>query len=144
MNAKPFIYATLSFGILLSAGCMSDAVNTVENYDKAALPLQMRDVRIVTDQKLASRVAVQQIHTSNPSPEKPVIRMQAEVENLTREPLSVNYLIEWYDDDGMRVDGAAAGWKQLRLASRESYSLVSTAPSPKARDFRIKLLAVEE
>lgn len=132
---------TLVALMLALAGCRS-SVNTVENLDKAALPEALRDARIVTDVGLADTVAVTRLSSAVAA--TGVLRMQAEIENLSGSPQTVNMLVEWYDGDGMRVASPNEGWQQLRLMGRESRSIVMAGPNATAKDFRIKLLEAND
>lgn len=125
----------------IAAGCRS-TVNTVENLDKAAMPTVIRDARIVTDAGLDGMVAVTRLSTAVAA--TGVMRLQVELENLSSDPETFNLLLEWYDGDGMRVFSPNEGWQQIRMMARESRSLVYAAPNPTAKDFRIKLLELND
>lgn len=135
---KPILILPLV--ILLGAittGCRT-AVNTVENAEKSAIITPIKDTRIIGDRSLEDRIGIVRMHTAMAP--TGIMRMQAEITNFTNSIQDINYQIEWYDANGMVISQAGNGWQQLQFMARESRSLAFTAPSPLAKDFRIKLL----
>lgn len=137
---------TLSFillaGLSLMLGCTGVSVNTVENADKSAAMHILRDTRVDTDAHLADDFGIVRLNTAENA--AGLLRVQAEMENFTRKRMTVNFALEWYDASAMRIDTAGGGWQQVAFEPRESRSMVFTAPSREARDFRIKLQNAKE
>ncbi|MBQ9693335.1 MAG: YcfL family protein [Kiritimatiellae bacterium] len=132
-----------TLGILLAVtGCTGVSVNSVENANKSAMMQIIADKRVDTDPHLADDFGIVRLNTAENA--AGILRVQAEMENFTRDPLTVNLKVEWYDANAMRIDTAGGGWQQQVFNPRESKSIAFTAPSRDARDFRIKLQAIED
>lgn len=139
---KRSLYLWLSLCLMALSGCSVISINSVENAEKSARMRMLADARVDTDPHLADRVGVVRLNSA--VNQGGFMRIQAEVENFTYAPLSVNLHIDWYDGDAMRVDVAGDAWLEIPFEARESRSLVFVAPNRSARDFRIKLLAVSK
>lgn len=126
----------------LLVGCSSASINTVENARKSAAMQVMRDARVDTDLNLADDFGVVRLNTAENA--AGILRVQAEMENFTRSRMTINAMIEWYDETAMRIDTAGGGWQQYVFEPRESRSVVFTAPSREARDFRLKMLNADD
>ncbi len=122
--------------VSLMAGCAS-TINTVENANKSAAMRIMDDTRIETDAHLAEDFAIVRMNKAENA--AGFLRVQMEMENFTRSYLTVYAKIEWYDENAMIIETAGGGWQQYVFEPRESRSVVFTAPSRNARDFRLKL-----
>lgn len=140
MKKQVAFLALAALGLLV--GCSSDSVNTVENARKFAAMQVMRDARVDTDLNLADDFGVVRLNAAENA--AGILRVQAEMENFTRSRMTINAMIEWYDETAMRIDTAGGGWQQYVFEPRESRSIVFTAPSREARDFRLKMLNVDD
>jgi len=126
-----------SCAVLLTAGCAT-TVNTVENADKTGVREMVRDRRVVSDRTLENRIAVVGINqVQTPAG---FLRVQVEFYNLKRTVQSFFYTLEWFDADGMRVETATGGWTEQQILARESLFVTFTAPSPRAKDFVLKMV----
>jgi uncharacterized protein YcfL len=135
-NATGVGLAVLACAVLVS-GCAT-TVNTVENADKAGVREMVNDKRVVSDRTLENRIAVVGINQmQTPAGFQ---RIQLEIYNLKRTIQSFFYTVEWFDADGMRVETATGGWTEQQILARESLFLTFTAPSPRAKDFVVKLV----
>ena len=121
---------------LLFGGCQN--VNTYENAESRATPTYAADKRVVTDNTLAGTVRVVSINQATVSGN--LLKIQATVENLKSSVRTVNYKFEWTDQDGMATNGIVQYWQPLVLAGRETVTVSSVAISPKAVDFKLKLV----
>lgn len=126
-----------SCAVLLAAGCAT-TVNTVENADKAGVREMVRDKRVVSDRTLENRIAVVGLNQMQTA--AGFLRVQAEFYNLKRTVQNFFYTVEWFDADGMRVETATGGWTEQQILARESLFLTFTAPSPRAKDFVLKMV----
>ncbi len=132
---------SVCLAVLACAGLMSGCattVNTVENADKAGVREMVRDKRVVSDRTLENRIAVVGINQTQTT--SGFQRIQIEVYNLKRTVQSFFFTVEWFDADGMRVETATGGWSEQQILARESLFLTFTAPSPRAKDFVVKLV----
>lgn len=131
-------YALVLTGIITMTGCASSTVNSVENLDKSASMTILRDMRVETDLSFADDLGVVRINSAENA--AGLLRVQLELENFTNSRLQANAMIEWYDGSAMRIDSAGGGWQQYVFEPRESRSILFTAPTRDARDFRLKLM----
>jgi len=121
-------------GTVLMAGCYS--VNTVENAEKHATPQVVPDRRVVWDNTLAGKLAVGPVIESVVAGN--LRHIQLEVTNQYAYLQKFVYQVEWYDQQGMKIDMPANGWKRLDLQAHETSTIAATAVSPAAVDFKIK------
>ena len=141
---KPFTLLLPALSLLFvlgTTGCSSSSVNSIENAEKNAAMTILRDCRVVTDDSLEDRLVPVRLNTATNA--AGILRLQIEVENLSRKRISAYAILDWYDGDAIRLDTAGGGWQQYVFEPRESRSLTFTAPTPSAKDFRLKLIEAE-
>ncbi len=117
------------------SGCSS--VNTVTRAENVGSPNIVNDRRITTDPGLEGNVSVIEVAEGQVSGN--LAKIQVTLVNKTRRALTVNYLFEWRDLDGMQVSASSSTWKSLRLMGGEVRSISAVAPTPNAVDFMLKL-----
>lgn len=119
--------------LLLFAGCAS--VNTVQNEYFGANRTIVADERIITDAGTNDIAKVVAVSVASGD----LLTVQVEVVNRKTRMFEFNYKFEWYDQNGVLIqpDGP---WKTRQIEAGESLMLVDTAPSPKAKDFRVKFI----
>lgn len=123
-------------GALLLAGCAT-TVNTVENADKAGRRTMITDKRVVTDYSLHKKCTIVGLNTT--TADNGFLRVQLEVQNNRDSSYSFFHNIQWFDEAGMRVSTASQNWTEQQIMGRQSLFLIYTAPSVRARDFRVEL-----
>jgi uncharacterized protein YcfL len=128
---------SVAAAVALLAGCAT-TVNTVENADKAGVREMVADRRVVSDRTLENRVIVVGINQSQT--DAGFLRVQLEFYNKKRTIQNFFYTVEWFGADGMRVETATGGWTEQQVMARESLFLTFTAPTPRAKDFVVKLV----
>lgn len=126
-----FLCASLS----LLAGCVS-TVNTVERAAPIGQRQMVNDKRIITDAGLNRAVRIIAV---NETPGE-FLKVQVEVLNTTHSLKSFNYRFEWFDANGMQVNTSASTYLPRQIEGKESLFLSAMAPTPTARDFRLKLI----
>lgn len=94
--------------------------------------------RIITDASLARKVRI--IGMNETTVSNDMLQVQVEVLNTTRRVQRFNYAFEWYTLDGMLITTPPTTWKSRQIEGGESIFLTAVAPSPNAKDFRLKLL----
>ena len=134
MNKPILILAALAATVFIG-GCSS--VNTVTRAENVGSPNIVNDRRINTDPGLTGNIAVIEVAEGQVSGN--LTKIQATLVNNTRRALTVNYLFEWRDLDGMQVSASSSTWKSLRLMGGEVRSISAVAPNPRAVDFMLKL-----
>jgi uncharacterized protein YcfL len=67
-----------------------------------------------------------------------MLRIQVDVQNRTDWPKPIAYRVDWLDQNGKVLDVSASPPITWTLDGKEATSIAVTAPTPLARDFRIK------
>lgn len=73
-----------------------------------------------------------------------IMKAQATLKSKDRDTLSFQYRFDWYDANGMEINSGAGSWKPLLITGRESKTIQSVAPDPRAKEFKLKIRATEE
>ncbi len=68
-----------------------------------------------------------------------IMRAQATVRSKDKDTLPFQYRFDWYDSDGIELNSGAGSWKPLILNGRETKTIQSVAPDPRAKEFKLKL-----
>ena len=68
-----------------------------------------------------------------------LLKIQVNLENLTKQALNLNYKIEWMDEDGIVINDSSAVWMPLYVRGAENVAVQSVASTPKAKNFWLKL-----
>lgn len=140
MRTNRFLPPTAALlAVFTLTGCRSTSVNTVENANKSGQTQMISDQRVLTDQTLNNIVRIVGVNTA--TGQEGFLRIQVQIENRTREARNFTYSVEWYDENGMLIDLPTGGLAQPRtIEARETLAIGATAPTPRAKDFRIKFL----
>lgn len=123
-------------GILLLAACSS--MNTLEPAQPVAQRTMLADKRVITDTSLYSRVRILGVNTATGP--AGFLKIQVEVENTTLSRQAFTYRVEWFDEQGMIINLPTTTAIPRTLEARETASITATAPTDRAKDFRIKFL----
>jgi len=115
---------------LLMLGFVGTGCDTVNTYTS--------DSQNITDSELNDVARVTNIRKSRVSGD--LLRVQADVVNTDDDDEVFNYKFEWFDADGNMLDSPFSNWQRLQIAPRESMTISGTATSPKATDFKLKLI----
>lgn len=121
---------------LLGTGCA--AVNSVERAQPRANPNYIADKRIEPDvslSKSAQIVRVQETTVGNG-----LLKIQVELYNTRKRRCDIQYRFEWIDESGFLIDSVMTRWTPLSIAAQESILISGVAPTPRAVDFRLKLI----
>jgi uncharacterized protein YcfL len=130
--------ACLGFAVLLAAGCNTQRVNSIEPAQTTGQREMVNDKRVLADQSLHNSVRLLGVNKAE-TPEG-FLRIQVEVQNETRRAKAFTYRVEWFDLQGMMMESASTPAMPRTIESRETVTITAIAPSPAAKDFRIKLL----
>lgn len=139
MKPRPTLIAGFaSVGLVLAVSGCKTTVNTLEPGQPTAQREMLPDKRVITDASLNRRMRVLGINSiTTPAG---FLKIQIEVQNLTSSLKSCTYRIEWFDEHAMIINSATATALPLSLEGRETKSVTALAPTPMAKDFRIKFL----
>lgn len=133
-----YLTALCAAAVLVVAGCRSTSVNTLEPASKSGQPQMISDERVLTDQSLNDSVRFIGVNTVTGA--EGFLKIQVQMENVTRKARSFTYRVEWFDENGMIVDLPTASARPRTIEAREVLVITATAPTPRAKDFRIKFL----
>ncbi len=109
--------------VLLLVGIAGPAANAAGIEDKIEIMGQLKDVKVV---EIQARVR------------NGLLFVQTEMENLSPNTQQVFYRIKWLEESGFQAWDDEA-WKTLVLYGHQRQTLVSSAPTPMAKDFRVIL-----
>jgi uncharacterized protein YcfL len=71
-----------------------------------------------------------------------LLRIDATLNNDSRNPKRVAYKLRWIDREGMRA-AEEESWKPLMLYEKSNQLITAVAPTPKAVDYKIILMGQE-
>ena len=126
-------------GVLVGlTGCRSTSVNTLEPASQTGQTQMISDQRVLTDQTLNNIVRIVGVNTATGA--EGFLKIQVQMENRTRKARSFTYRVEWFDENGMLIDLPTAVARPRTIEAREVAVINATAPTPRAKDFRIKFL----
>lgn len=127
------LFLPLATVALLLGGCAT--VNTTQTPDVRENRQMIADERLITDAGTDGIARILGVNVADNG----FLRVQVELENRRARMFTVHYKFEWYDQNGMLVqpDGP---WKTRQLEGRETVVITDVAPTPQAKDFRLKLL----
>jgi uncharacterized protein YcfL len=128
-------------GFAFTAGCATN-VNSVSRADSQATPTLVNDKRVITDASLAGLVRIVSVNESVVSGN--LKKIQVTLENAKNDTRTISYKFEWTDQDGMATNSIVQSWQSLSFSGRETLTVSSTAISPKAVDFTLKLKEVSQ
>ncbi len=123
--------------LLLALGCATN-VNTVERANPQAKPDMIADKRIITDASLGGLIRIVSVNESIVSGN--LKKVQVTLENGKNNTRRVSYKFEWIDQDGMATNSVVQSWQSLSFAGSETQMVSAVAISPKAVDFKLKLV----
>jgi uncharacterized protein YcfL len=136
MRPKKLILAfCVAAGMVAANGC-NRSINTVERADPLGRPQVVNDRRIETDPTLSEKASVVRVYETKVGD---LTKVQVDILNTRTTQREISYKFEWYDDAGMLVNSPMSDWKPQTMLGGEKVSLVSIAPNPRARDFRLKM-----
>lgn len=123
--------------IAIVTGCAT--VNTLEPAQPVAHRQMLADKRVVTDTGLHGRVRVIGVNTATGP--AGFLKIQIEVQNLTSHLVRFTYRVEWFDENGMIINLPTRTAIPRSLEGKETASITATAPTDRAKDFRIRFLS---
>ena len=129
------IVATILVATLL--GCHDNSVNTTERAEPTFHPTPVADKRIIFDQQLADIATVTGVRQATVSGD--MLKIQVDITNLKTNPTSFNYIFEWYDPEGMIINTPMSTWQSQTIEGHETVAITGIAPTPTAKDFKLKL-----
>lgn len=117
------------------SGCTT--VNTTEPAQAVAQKEMITDKRVITDRSLLRKVKVVGLNQSNVDNH---LKIQVEVVNTTRSVQDFGYRLEWFDQNSMLISLPTSAYIPRQIEGKETIFITAVAPTPKAKDFRIKFI----
>ena len=137
ITAKILISLAAGMLALCAFSACASSVNTIEKANPSAQKQLLNDRRIVTDSGTNNIAAPIEIRTGTTADGKN-IKIQLEVMNRSRDIGRVSYLVEWFDESGMKIE-IPSTWRPLTIPPAKIESITAVAPTANAKDFRISL-----
>lgn len=132
----PLFLACVAAAALLPAGCTT--VNTVEPAQPTAQREMLPDKRVITDSTLNRRVRVLGVNQATGA--GGFLKIQVELQNTTSSVQTFTYRVEWFDENAMIINLPTMTAIPRVLEGKETIMITATAPTERAKDFRIKFL----
>lgn len=136
MKNITLLLAGMFIGITFFSSCTT--VNTVEREESVGTKQVVADKRVITDATLNKKVSI--VGLNEVVTPGGFLQLQIEILNRKNSMQEVSYKIEWFDENGMRVDTPASVWVPRQIEGQETLSITATAPKQAARDFRVKFM----
>lgn len=130
----PTLVLTGALGFV--AGCST--VNTIEPAQPAVQQRMIADKRLITDPNLAQSVCVKGLFIATSGG---LMQVQFQLQNRSSHTQSFVYEIDWFDEHGMLIHLPSKAPIPRTLAGGEGGYITATAPTPQAKNFRLRLLA---
>ena len=129
--------ALLAALALLPTGCTT-TVNTVEPAQTAGTKQMLADKRVTTDASLNRSVRVVGLNSAT-GPDG-FLKVQVELFNTTRSRHTFTYRVDWFDESGMIITLPTVTAIPRAIEGKDSAFITATAPTDKAKDFRISFI----
>ena len=130
--------ALLIVGMVALSGC--SATSGAEGRAKVGwtdegAPLLNSKV-VYNSSSLSRKVAIDEM-TSSKSAD--MLLAQVTMHSKAGDTINLQYKFEWFDNDGLALNAAAATWKPLIIYGKESKTIQGLAPDPRGRDYKLLL-----
>lgn len=125
-----------ALALVTLTGCRT--VNTLEPAQPTVQREMLSDKRVITDSTLNRRVRI--LGVNQATGPAGFLKIQVDLLNTTSRPQSFSYRVEWFDENAMIIELPTKTAIPRTLDGKETISITATAPTPRAKDFRIKFL----
>ena len=132
-----FLKISPIFVAISLVGCSSKSVNYLEWNDPTGTNEYNEANRVVTDSKLAKRILVEGLNTSQG--EDGHLQVQIHLRNLTKKLQSVEYRFDWLDSNRMIFETPSSRWAIKHIFGGDSIVVTSVAPKDTIQDFKFKI-----
>ena len=121
--------------LLCATSCHRSASNIAIGTVSISGDILSLDKKIVTNDLLLSwKIKILDIKARR---EAGYIVAQVVLKNNRKRSFNGEYLFEWLDDDGFKIDSPVEHWAPVVIHGEEEKYLQSTAPSPQATTFKL-------
>ncbi|HSV13108.1 MAG TPA: YcfL family protein [Tepidisphaeraceae bacterium] len=126
--------AALAAALAVAGGCKTE--NTYER-DKPTYEANVINInKVETDPFLKDKAHVLEVRQADANG---LLKVDVELVSDRLWSGSFDYKFEWFDDQGMPVDSPMSSWTTRQVQPQERFSIDAIAPTPKCKDFRLKL-----
>jgi uncharacterized protein YcfL len=132
---KSILTASAISVALFGIGCK--AVNTTERANPTYEADTLKIKNVVRDGYARDYAKVLEVRQATVPGD--FLKVQVEVQNNNLRPGNIDYKFEWLDQNGMIINTPTSTWKTMQILTGETKSLDAVAPTPMAKDFRLKL-----
>jgi uncharacterized protein YcfL len=133
--SRLWLACPLALVTLLLPAC--DTINTVERQDPVGHANIVPDRRVITNPELEGVARVLAVRESTVSGD--MLKIQVDLANWHSHTRRIVYKFEWFDPQGMLVSTPLSTWQPCTLQGKETVTVTGVAPTPAAKDFRLKL-----
>jgi uncharacterized protein YcfL len=137
MKTNILLLAGAACAAALLGGC-ANTMNTLEPAGTVAQRQMLSDKRLITDTTLHNRVQPVGINTATGP--AGFLKIQVELMNTTGRRHAFTYRVEWFDENGMIISSPTGVSTPRTIEGGETISITATAPTDRAKDFRIKFM----
>lgn len=124
----------LSFCII---GCSTNPVHQTTKKDPSDSSDLPELKRVYMDSSLSKNLEVVSVNQATANGD--LLKIQVNLQNLTKSSLNLNYKVEWMDEAGIVINDSSAVWMPLYVRGAESVAVQSVSSSPMAKNFWLKL-----
>lgn len=134
-TAIAIVGALVLLPLLSTTGCHRSASNIAIGTVSVSGDILSLDKRIVTNDFLLKwRIKILDIKARR---EAGFIVAQVIVKNTSKRTFNGEYLVEWFDSEGFKIDSPVEHWAPVVIHGEEEKYLQATAPSPQAVTFKL-------
>lgn len=139
---RSLILAALLAATTLAPACTGSKtrattpMNTYENADKEGLPREVWVDRVDTGETLAKKAHVASVYETRHGD---LMKIQVNLQNDSGRSIFVRYRVEWFDDEGFKVDSPTESWNNVQISKGQRLALPAIATSPRAVNWRISI-----
>lgn len=132
--AEITFHSAIALAISLTAGCATSGLQA-GNADYMSSPYLVVDDLVLADQISIVRVDRDIVGET--------MRAHVTLKSNRARSLRLLYRFSWYDANGMEIDGGGKPYRDLIIEGKDAVSVTSMAPSPYAREFKIRVRKVK-
>ena len=119
-----------------SIGCNNPVHQTTKKNPDDTSPLPELK-RVYMSSSLSKNLEVVSVNQATANGD--LLKIQVNLQNLSKKELNLNYKIEWMDEAGIVINDSSALWMPLYVRGAENVAVQSVSSTPRAKNFWLKL-----
>jgi uncharacterized protein YcfL len=135
--SQKLLLVALLAGMFGMSACTT-TTNTVEPAQPVAQRQMLSDKRVVTDSSLNNSCRILGVNAATGP--GGFLKIQVDVQNFTKSRKRFSYRVEWFDENGMFINLPTMTAIPRSLEGKETAAITATAPTDRAKDFRIHFI----